>query len=106
MSWVIECPEKLSKVGKQAAAIMNQFMKKYKLQTGGCQTLYHPKEWKARGEEYGTDAELVIVYDGGDLHDIMDGYLYNLQDEIIREFDAIGLYFEPCTSWYCAVYKH
>ena len=106
MSWVIECPEGLSKRGQRAAVIMNDFMKKYNLQTGGCQTLYQPEEWKDRGEKYGTESELVIVYDGGDLYDIMDGYLYNLQDELIQAFDAIGLYFEPCTHWYCAVYKH
>ena len=35
-----------------------------------------PKVWRARGENYGLNSDLVLVYDGSDLYDIINGYCY------------------------------
>ena len=102
----VDIPTPLSRKGQQAAKVVRDFMKKYDLSSGGCTIFYSPQEWAERGEEYGSESELVIVYDGGDLFDIMDGYNYTLQDELIKTLAKIGLYFEPCTHWYCAVYEN
>jgi hypothetical protein len=79
--------------------------------TGGCKAFYSPGEWRARGEKYGCDSELVIVHDGGDLW-----YVFDIDSElncgrdpyfekVLKEvFAPLGLYFEACTSWYTAVY--
>jgi len=102
----VDVPTPLSRKGRQAATVIRNFMKKYDLGSGGCTTFYSPQEWADREEDYGTESELVIVYDGGDLYDVMNGYRYKLEDELTKALDKVGVYFEPCTSWYCAVYEN
>ena len=75
---------------------------------GGCKAFYSAKEWKERGESYGTNALLVLVHDGGDL-----APLCNWDYECYKQMDEFGkylrekheVYVEGCTSWYSAVYK-
>lgn len=74
---------------------------------GGCRAFYSPKEWKERGEDYGTNAKLILCHDGGDLY-----YYCNYDSgnwDGIEAFDKFlrskGYYVECCTSWYSAVYK-
>lgn len=66
-----------------------------------------PTVWKARGEEYGTTSDLVLVYDGSYLYDILNTYgggiFYESIWNICQKHDY---FFEPCTSWYCAFYKN
>ena len=75
--------------------------------SGGCKTFYTPKEWKARGEDYGTESELVLVYDGGDLYDICNtnSGFYTAHDTLQKALEKKGYWFEQCTGWYGAVYK-
>ena len=74
---------------------------------GGCKAFYKASEWRARGEDYGTDSELVVVYDGGDLYSICNttagcpSFDDSLQEELFKK----GYFFEQCTTWYGAVYK-
>ena len=77
--------------------------------TGGCRPFYSPQEWKEHGEEYGTDAVLIVVYDGGDLR-----YFFNpsaewgaskLCDKMRKALAKHGYYYEQCTGWYSAIYK-
>jgi hypothetical protein len=74
---------------------------------GGCKAFYTPKEWKARGEDYGTESKLVIVHDGGDLAPYFnsDYMRYEMGEEMQKALLAKGYYFEQCTCWYSAVYK-
>ena len=75
---------------------------------GGCRAFYTNKEWKERGEEYGLNAKLILVHDGGSLArycnlDYMDIAAYNKLEKALSE---AGYWMESCTSWYSAVYKN
>lgn len=72
-------------------------------ETGGCRAFYSPEEWGQRGEDYGTDSELVIVHDGGDLS-VAGGYS-PVWEKINAALHERGLWAEQCTGWYSAVYK-
>jgi len=74
--------------------------------TGGCKTFYSPAEWKARGEEYCTKAELIVVYDGGVVPCFFnsDYECYQCIELMDNELEKAGLYFEPATGWYGGVY--
>ena len=74
---------------------------------GGCRAFYSPKEWAARGETYGHNSELVVVHDGGDLAPFFnyDYERYELTEEMHNALKKRGLYAEPCTCWYTAIYR-
>lgn len=73
--------------------------------TGGCRAFYSRREWRERGEAYGTNAHLIVAYDGGDLSDFFrlggDEGRWRAMDSALR---AVGLYAEECTGWYAAIY--
>jgi len=97
-------PEGLSPKGKLAWKIIVSLLEKADLAyTGGCRAFYSPAEWKYRGEDYGTESLLVIVYDGGDVGEAarMDGAIY---EQVRFVLEARGMYIEECTHWYAAVY--
>lgn len=68
---------------------------------------YSPAEWRARGERYGLQSELIVVHDGGDLASFFnpDYMCWNLQTTMNEALEKAGYYAEPCTSWYTAIYK-
>jgi len=74
------------------------------ISTGG--ELYTPKEWRERGERWGTTSKLVITHDGGDFAPYLnlDYGCYKLFDEMVEFFSKHGYYAELCTGWYSAVY--
>ncbi len=121
-------PEGLSEKGNVAYDVIIAALQKAGLSddTGGCKTFYSPDEWKARGEQYGTSAHLVIVYDGA-LQSVFNSMVAGdlaydlaclrqdlgfdarevqptLNDKISTELAACGLFIEECTGWYAAVY--
>jgi hypothetical protein len=74
---------------------------------GGCRAFYSPQEWRDRGEQYGRDALLVVVHDGGDLAPMLN-FDYCDQRAMNRQVAALaklGLFAESCTGWYTAVYE-
>jgi len=90
---------------KTPRKIIQDFMKRHGCETGGCRTFYTPKEWKEKGGEYGLTSKLVVVYDGGDLYSTINHeFGFTLSDELTKDLAEHGYYFEPCTSWYCAIY--
>lgn len=127
-------PEGLSPAGVRAYdAIMTHLrsVRVNDLSTGGCKAFYSPEEWIARGEEYGKNSMLIVVYDGGDLrpffnmdsaydlgasyadfctaegHRVAKDYnpyatVENMQAALIRA----GFFVEECTGWYAAVYEN
>ncbi len=104
-------PEGLSEQGQRAwRRIMALALDTDFKDTGGCKAFYSPQEWRERGEEYGTESELIVVYDGGDLKYLfsMDAVYdfgnYAMLEKMADELEAIGMYYEECTGWYSAVY--
>lgn len=106
----LKMPAGLSAKGKAAhAAIMEVLRANELADTGGCPAFYSPAEWRERGEKYGRESELVVVYDGGDLlHFFNSDSAYESKwvfSEKMRERLAKeGLYYEECTGWYAAIY--
>jgi hypothetical protein len=102
-------PTGLSRSGRRAAlAIVKKVQALFGPDSsgGGCTAFYTPKAWKERGEEYGLTAELIVVYDGGDLHHFFGSYAEpEWQDAMVDVLNELGLWHEPCTGWYCAIYK-
>lgn len=74
---------------------------------GGCRAFYSAKEWKERGEAYGTNGALILCHDGGDLyyHCDYDAGCWPMVQEFHKFLESKGYYVECCTSWYSAVYK-
>lgn len=100
-------PANLSETGAVAYSTIMNVLNKYEAESGGCKTFYSPAEWKERGEDYGKNSHLIIVYDGGDVGSFfnMNHERYKLYDEMQTALSEIGLYFEECTGWYAAVYS-
>ena len=75
--------------------------------TGGCRAFYTAQEWAARGERYGTRAELVVVHDGGDLALFFnpDRGGWESTEAMNTALMQMGYYAEPCTGWYTAIYR-
>lgn len=103
-------PEGLSPEGQKAAETIVAFATEKlgeRPETGGCTTFYTPQQWRDRKEEYGLNSELIVVYDGGDIGPFFnyDYECYKLVDGMIDALDPVGVYPEPCTGWYTAIYK-
>lgn len=100
-------PKGLSAKGRKAAQAILKVLKKYDAaDSGGCTVFYTPARWKERGEDYGTESLLVVVYDGGDHRQFfnMDCERYKLHEEMRQALHEVGCYPEECTGWYCAIY--
>jgi len=104
-------PEGLSEHGQRAWRVIVDALKERGLEdTGGCKVFYSPREWRERGEEYGTDSELIVVYDGADAK-----YLFSLDADMDMSYrnteymnnklHEAGLYAGECTCWYSAIYE-
>ena len=104
-----QMPEGLSDAGQNAwKAIVTLLMTDDpRMSTGGCKAFRSPAEHAARGEKYGKESELVIVYDGGDHRPYftLDAECYDLVERMNDMLRPIGLYIEECTTWYAAVYR-
>lgn len=76
------------------------------LDTGGCRTFYTPKEWEERGELFCTDAELIVVFDGGDVAPYfnMSYCQMDLVEKMQTALEKVGMYYEYGMSWYCGIY--
>lgn len=100
-------PKGLSKIGLKVAKAIRSYAKKRNLRSYGNTTFYSTQQWKDRKEDWGTESELIIVHDGGDIARFFN-YDYGDYDEIERMNKILkryGLYFESCTCWYSAIYK-
>ena len=101
-------PEGLSSRGKTARKVILKVAKEYGLSyTGGCTPFYSPKEWKERGERYGTESLLIACHDGGDLSAFFCPYEASetLAEALRMALAEKGLFFENCTGWYTAIYE-
>jgi hypothetical protein len=121
----LDMPEDLDEEGRHAFDIILSYLRVHgRTYTGGCKAFYSPSEWRTRDEQYGTEAHLIVVYDGGALgpvfsmdaaHDLDADITqqtgrpspapYALYEGMQNKLREAGLYFEECTNWYCAVYS-
>lgn len=71
---------------------------------GGSRAFRRPGHWDG---EYGKDSVLVTLYEGSDFKRFMslDGYQYDLVEEIRLALDEVGMFHEECYTWHGAVYK-
>lgn len=111
-------PEGLSPRGEKAYRAIMKFLKARGLTgTQGCKVFYSPEEWKERGEQYGTESVLVVVYDGADARRCfsMDACYerarpgtncYEPFEALQEELGKLDMYSQECTGWYSAVYAN
>ncbi len=101
-------PENLSPEGQNAwKTIVTILMSEDpQMSTGGCTAFYSPQKWRERGERYGVESELIVVYDGGEHRRFFtyDEDDYEAMERVNAALGAIGFYLEECTGWYAAVY--
>ena len=103
----LDKPTGLGPRGEAAYDAIVAFLRRRKMTyTGGCKTFYSPAEWKARGEKYGLESALIVVYAGGEVRRAFcaDEEDYKCIDAMHAALEKVGLYAEECTGWYCAIY--
>jgi hypothetical protein len=105
-----DIPEGLSELGQRAARAIVAYARHIfgpDSSGGGCRAFYTPQEWRDRGEQYGLGSELIVVYDGGDLYQLlnMDAGNWSIYDEMDTRLRKQGVYAEECTCWYGAIYQ-
>lgn len=103
-------PKGLSEEGQRAhKAIMTLLMREGANNTYGCHTFYSPTEWVERGEEYGLQSLLLVVYDGSEAAPYFsldsDYPHYTRHTKMSEALEAAGFFAEECTTWYSAIYK-
>lgn len=107
MSSTWDIPNGLTRKGREAATLIRDFLREKDItETGGGGRFYTPREWRDRGEKYGTESLLIVTHDGGDHAPAfnMDYLAYELMEELRVRLSAIGVFPEQCTSWYSAIY--
>lgn len=107
MSEPLKEPIGLGDDGKIARAIISAMMIDDAVHVGDSRVFYSPQEWGARGEQYGVNSKLVIVYDGSSVGDYFEysHERYDLIEKMSKALEAQGLFAEACTGWYAAVYR-
>ena len=105
-----DIPKGLSRQGRKAAMAILKIAadpETGKVYTGGCTPFSTPKAWKELGNEYGLNSELIVIHDGGDLHYYFnpDYEAYSMMEVMNEALAKLGLYAQPCTCWYTAIYK-
>jgi hypothetical protein len=107
-------PAGLDDKGQKAYQIIVEYLQANKLTTTELRAFYAPTEWRERGEEYGGESHLVVMYDGAtSLKRVfsMDACYASGRAEGYKHYEAMqdklaeaGLFFEECTQWYSAIY--
>lgn len=83
-------------------------LKRFDLEPGTWGDLFFltPEAWAAKGEKYGRGSLAVMVFDGSPVYSSLnygeDGWA--LQEAILKDLDAIGVYYELMYAWCFAVY--
>jgi len=110
-------PDGLDEKGQKAHAIIIEYLKANKLTCTELRAFYAPAEWRERGEQYGTESHLIVMYDGAtSLQRVfsMDACYamtrpgvdcYALYEGMQAKLGEAGLFFEECTRWYAAIYS-
>ena len=83
--------------------LIKDFIRRHKLRTGGCKTFYTPTEWRYRKEEFHNTSLLVMVYDGSEVKELVQGG--RLGEKFIKYLDKHGYYPEEGHHWNCGIYK-
>lgn len=102
-------PEGLSERTRRAAeAILDIAEAERSAYTGGCRAFYSPAQWRARGEQYGQGAELVVVHDGSALarYFSYDREDYAAVERMNAVLEPLGVYAEQLTGWATGLYAN
>jgi len=122
---VINTPDNLNEDGAKALEVIRKFLTERGVddERNDSKVFWSPAEWKAKGEMYGTESVLIVMYDGSYVRNVfsMDacyeigcmvrqetGKSINAYEPYEALQDALreeGFFFEECTGWYAAVYK-
>jgi len=105
----VTIPEGLTPEARTAAELIVEFLTENEITyTGGCQTFFTPQEWRERGEDYGTDAVLIVAYDGSSVGRAfsLDRYDYATVEAMSERLAQAGYLAQECTVWYSAIYLH
>ena len=103
-------PKGLSRAGRKACKVILAVLAENCLSEpsgGGCPLFRSPGEHRERGEQYGRESELIVLYDGGDAYPYFS-YMSEapgLAEKMRKALSDAGLWSEPCTGWYSAIYK-
>lgn len=94
-----------SPAAKFAVTLIAEFLKDEGLDWTDHHAFYSAEEWRKREEEFGNDALLVVVHDGGD-HSFAfnwDKGRHDLIEKLNRKMLRHNFLVEQCTSWYSRV---
>jgi len=100
----------LTPFAARAHGVIVATLKKLKLtHTGDSPVFYSPVAWRAKGEQYGRESELIAVFDGGD-HGAAFSYdhaceNYSALETMSEALAEVGAFFEAATTWYGSVYR-
>jgi hypothetical protein len=63
-----------------------------------------PETWEERGEDFGQGAELIVVFDGSVLFDILN-YYPSLAEKLHNSLKSQGYFLELGYSWSASIHK-
>lgn len=114
MNTTLDIPENLTGKGREAAETILAYLREREATyTGGCRTFYTPEEWAERGESYGRDSLLIVVYEGSDVAPFFSfdacyrtgaASDYEPCESMSAKLREVGCFPEQCTTWYTAIY--
>jgi hypothetical protein len=102
-----DIPTGICRAARKGAVVIRQFAIQHGLTHTGGRVFYSPQEWRERGERHATHSLLVIVYDGAAIRQALsfDGLDYALMEKLRTTLDALDLFTEECTCWYCGLHN-
>jgi len=66
---------------------------------------YTSQEWKDRGEEYCTNADLIIVFESSVMYSAVNHeHGFSMDEDLRVGLEELGYYMELGTSWYGGLY--
>ena len=96
-------PPGLDEKGRLARRIIGAFSKRHQLADDAY--FYSPAQWTLRGEAFGTDSKLIVVYDGSEFASLYNTHYKAeaLLEKLQQQLEKHGMFIEQCTVWYSVV---
>jgi hypothetical protein len=108
----LRLPRGLSRKGRQAAqAVLAAVRTVIRApDCGGCTAFRSGADWTRRGWGDYRRARLVVIFEGGDLFQLLSyqegtGISRRVRVEMDNRLQALGLWFEDINSWSLAIYE-
>lgn len=105
----LRVPRGVTKAGKLAASIVLKIARKYgpkPIDMGGCSLFVTPKSWYKDQDMDGPPPDLVVLFEGGDLHEVFS-YHYDsaAREELRLELGKVNLWFEDFANYAFCIYR-